>query len=575
VVLDDLHWADVPSLRLLTFAAGALRRASVLVLATYRDVEIGPGHALTETLARLAREPLTQRVALQGLTVDDVGRFLASATGTTASSRFIADLHRRTAGNPFFLGEVVQLLGSKGPLEAADPTEVPASLREAIGRRLARLPDGSQQLLTVAALAPDAFRLDVLERVEGAPDDQVLDVVEAALTDRLIVEHGEPGSYRFAHDLVRQTLSEGVSPPRRARLHAHYGEALEAVLGSRADEAAAELAHHFCQAATLTSRSAAPAGAATKGVGYARRAAAYALARLAYEPAAAHYQRALAVLDREPEPDERTYCELLLGLGDARRRSGDLAGARAALERAFELARVLGEAEWMAQAALDLGSSSSWGLWEDLWLPDDTAVRLLKAALAALPEQDSVLRARALGQLAVQFRTEDELRASSEQALQMARRLHDPLALTDALGARLVAWPVTGADERLTHADELVAMADAAGLLEPAALGRQFRVILLLQQGDMTGAEAELSRFEQAAHELRQPILLVHLRWLHSTRAILKGRLEDAERLASEAFVSHSRANPVGAREAYAGHLAFLRREQGRFAEMEPALRER
>ena len=574
VVLDDLHWADVPSLRLLAYAAGALRHSSVLVLGTYRDVEVGPGHALTETLARLAREPVTERVALRGLTEGDVGRFIAGATGAAASRRFIASLHRRTAGNPFFLGELVRLLRSEGPLEAADPTEVPTSVREVVGRRLAQLPGGSEQLLTVAALAPDAFRLDVLARVEGVSDDQVLDVVEAALAARLIVEHSEPGSYRFAHDLVRETLFEGVSAPRRARLHARYGEALEAVLGTRAEEAAAELAHHFCQAATLTPPSAAPAGAGTKGIGYARRAATHALARLAYEDAAAHYQRALVVLHREPEPDRRTRCELLLGLGDACRRCGDVAASRAALEPAFGLARDLGEAEWMARAALDLGSSSSWGLWEDLWLPDETAVRLLEGALAALPEDDSVLRARVLGQLAVQFRTEDELHTRSEQALQMARRLHDPLALTDALGARLVAWPVVGADERLPYADELVAMAHAARLREPAALGRQFRVILLLQRGDVIEAEAELARFEQAARELRQPILLVHLQWLHSMWAMLEGRLEDAERLAAEAFASHSRANPVGARAAYTGQLAFLRREQGRFAEMEPALRE-
>jgi len=577
IVLDDLHWADVPSLRLLTFAAGVLRHASVLVLGTYRDVEIGPGHALTETLARLAREPVIERVALRGLTEGDVGRFIAGATGATASRRFISSLHRRTAGNPFFLGELVRLLGSEGLLEATDPTEVPASVREVIGRRLAQLPDGSEQLLTVAALAPDAFRLDVLARVEEVPDDRVLEVVEAALAAGLIVEHHDPGSYRFAHDLVRETLYEGVSPPRRGPLHARYGEALEAVVGKRADEAAAELAHHFCQAATLTAPGSAPAGAgaATKGVGYTRRAAAHALARLAYEDAAAHYQRGLAVLDREPEPDERTYCELLLGLGDARRRCGDVAASRAALERAFELARGLGEAEWMAQAALDLGSSSSWGLWEDLWLPDETAVSLLEGALAALPEVDSVSRARVLGQLAVQFRTEDELHTRSEQALQMARRLHDPLALTDALGARLVAWPVTGADERLTYADELVVMADVAGLREPAVLGRQFRVILLLQRGDVLEAEAELARSEYAARELRQPILLVQLQWLHSMWAMLGGRLEDAERLAAEAFASHSRANPLGARAAYTGQLAFLRREQGRLAEMEPALRER
>ena len=308
------------------------------------------------------------------------------------------------------------------------------------------------------------------------------------------------------------------------------------MLGTRADEAAAELAHHFCQAATLTPPSAAPAGAGTKGVGYARQAATHGLARLAYEDAAAHYERALVVLHREPEPDKRTRCELLLGLGDARRRCGDVAASRAALEPAFGLARDLGEAEWMARAALDLGSSSSWGLWEDLWLPDETAVRLLEGALAVLPEDDSVLRARVLGQLAVQFRTEDELHTRSEQALQMARRLNDPLALTDALGARLVAWPVAGPDGRLTYADELVAMAHAARLREPAGLGRQFRVILLLQQGDVLEAEAELARFEQAARELRQPILLVHLQWLHSMWAMLEGRLEDAESLAAEAL---------------------------------------
>lgn len=134
---------------------------------------------------------------------------------------------------------------------------------------------------------------------------------------------------------------------------------------------------------------------------------------------------------------------------------------------------------------------------------------------------------------------------------------------------------MTGADERLTHADELVATADAAGLREPAVLGRQLRVILLLQRGDVLEAEAELARFEYAARELRQPILLVHLQWLHSMWAMLGGRLEDAERLAAEAVASHSRANPLGARAAYTGQLAFLRREQGRFAEMEPVLRER
>jgi hypothetical protein len=276
------------------------------------------------------------------------------------------------------------------------------------------------------------------------------------------VEHYEPGSYRFAHDLVRETLFEGVLAPRRARLHARYGEALEAVLGTRADEAAAELAHHFRKYPRR--RRPAPVRRGSVTLGRQQRTAWLGSPTRTPPPTTSGPWSSSTESPSQTSEPAASCCSAWA----TRAEGAATSPPPAALEPAFRLARELGEAEWMARAALDLGSSSSWGLWEDLWLPDETAIRLLEGALAVLPEDDSVLRARVLGQLAVQFRTEDELHTRSEQALQMARRLNDPLALTDALGARLVAWPVTGPDGRLTYADELVAMAHAARLREPA-----------------------------------------------------------------------------------------------------------
>ncbi len=513
---------------------------------------------------------------------------LAGVTGAPVPGELGARLHRRTGGNPFLLGELLRLLAAEGALADAAGSEVPATVTEVVGERLARLPGEAAVVLTVAALAPDVFGVDTLAAVTGLPGERVLELVEAALAARMVVEEpARRGGWRFAHDLLREAVYAGLSVARRARLHAAYAEALEAVLGEQAGQAAAELAHHFGQAAAWAPVAGGhagpsgrpqviqdePDGLAAKAVGYARLAAEQASARLAYEDAAGHYERALAALDRGARPQPRVRCELLLGLGDARRRSGDVTGARAALEPAFELAGELGEATWMARAALGFNSGNLWASWLDLWQPDEPSVRLLAGARGALGEGDSSLKASVLAQLAVNFHTEDELSTLSEQSLGMARRLRDPRALADALTAQLITWPVAGTDERLTHADELVAMAEASGLPEQATLGRQYRVILLLQRGDAAGARDELASFARTAEALQQPLFLVHLRWLRSMWALLEGRLGEAERLAGEAFEQHRRGNPAGARPAHAAQLAFIRHEQGRMAEMEPLVR--
>ena len=116
LVLDDLHWADEGSLRLLEFVARELAGARLLLIGTYRDVELSRRHPLSQTLAELTRERLFERIVLRGLSRDDVGRFIEAACGTAPPTELVDAVHAQTEGNPFFVTEVVRLLAQEGEL---------------------------------------------------------------------------------------------------------------------------------------------------------------------------------------------------------------------------------------------------------------------------------------------------------------------------------------------------------------------------------------------------------------------------------------------------------------------------
>jgi len=142
----------------------------------------------------------------------------------------VGAVHTRTDGNPFFLVELVRLLQAEGGLHdpaAVERSRVPVGVRDVIRRRLARLPEQTNALLAIAAVAGQEFDLDVLEVVSGL-DEGALDAVEVALLTGIVLENADrPGRYRFSHALIRQTLHDGMSSVRRARLHARVGDALE------------------------------------------------------------------------------------------------------------------------------------------------------------------------------------------------------------------------------------------------------------------------------------------------------------------------------------------------------------
>jgi predicted ATPase len=172
VVVDDLHWADMGSLGLLAFLAAELRAARLVVLGTYRDVDVAAGQPLAETLGALARQPVVERIALGGLGTADVARLVATTVGTRPGERLVRAVHERTEGNPFFVTELLRLLQSEGKLQGGDAMTaarraIPVGVREVLQRRLARLPEQTNAVLLVGAIAGRGFGLDLVEAWPG------------------------------------------------------------------------------------------------------------------------------------------------------------------------------------------------------------------------------------------------------------------------------------------------------------------------------------------------------------------------------------------------------------------------
>jgi DNA-binding SARP family transcriptional activator len=257
LILEDLHWADVPSLQLVDFLAPQLDGEPLLIVATYRTPEPGTTPALADTLGTVARFPTLERIPLSGLEPQHVGRFIAGVIGSAPDRALVDEVHDRTEGNPFFVTELVRLLQSEGMLGGDRGggelrTRVPAAVRDVIRRRLSRLPESTNALLSVGAIIGRHFDLDLLARAAGVDDDAILDLVEMALVSGLVVESGEVvGRFAFSHALIRETLYEGLSALRRARVHARVAEGLESL--PRPDDAAhaIDLAHHFSMAAPV------------------------------------------------------------------------------------------------------------------------------------------------------------------------------------------------------------------------------------------------------------------------------------------------------------------------------------
>jgi DNA-binding SARP family transcriptional activator len=564
LVLDDMHAADEPSLLLLRFMAREIADSRVLVLCAFRDVDPALGEPLLATLAELVREPRTLQVAPAGLGAAGIAEYVERATGVAPSPRLVAAIGAETEGNPLFVGELVRLLEGEGRLADADASlRIPPGVRAVIGRRTRRMSERCQELLAAASVLGREFRLGALELLSGLDRNTLLDILDDAIAERVVLDvPGAPGSLRFGHALIRDTLYEELGPPRRLRLHERAGAALEALYGADPEPHLAELALHFVAAAD--------AGTAAKALDYARRAGDRAATQLAFEEAARHYETALTL-----DGADDVRCDLLLALGDARARAGDTAASRAAYRDAAALAERQDMPDRLARAAIGYGGRFLWEVARD----DEHIVPLLERAIAALGDDDHPLRVRLLVRLAggplrdSRFPPERKAALSAE-ALAIARRIGDPATIAYAIhGYILGRHAPDHRSAQLDLATEMIALARSAGEKEREYEGLEERLVCLLEVGDMTGAASDLEAMTRLAHELRQPAHEWLVTVYRALIALLRGKLEDAEELIATARARGERVQDWSAEVTYRLQLYVLRREQGRLAEIAELVR--
>ena len=546
VILDDLHTAGRPSALLLRFAAAA-RLSRVLLLATYRTAEGTLDPDVSDVIAAL--ESASPPLVLAGLSAGDIGLMLPGA-----GADVITVVQRRSEGNPLFVSQVARLLGPGAA--AVEEVPVPAGIRQAVRRQVARLGDGEMadgtppaaEVLATAAAFGQGIDPSLVAAVLGAAPGSVARLCDQATGIGLLGPGQGVGEvYRFRHALIKETLYAELTPQSRAQAHLRIAEVLENKPGG----SNAELAHHFLRAAPVS------AEAAAQAVRHSRLAGQEALDALAYEEAAGHFRRALDVQRRAVQATPASRCELLLSLAEALIKTGPDLDAARAVDEAVRLARDANEPRLLAAAAL-LNAQHL-----DFNAPADTTAALLREAAAALDPADHPLRARTLARLAIALVPDPAAGPAVDQAVRDAREAvaSDPdggaaaAALATALAAQhYVLWGAQDPADALAAAGEIVTAAQRARQPETELDGRVLRLTHLLELGDGPAAQRVLPELDRMAESLRQPAVRLAALSRRSTLAALTGDWPATE-LARQAFETGQAAGLPDAGAVYWGQL--------------------
>jgi ATP/maltotriose-dependent transcriptional regulator MalT len=564
LILDDLHWADAPTLRLLEFLTQEMTESRLLVIGTYRDTDVSRRHQLSDTLGALIRVPHVIRLHLSGLDIEDVSHFATTTAGMTLPSWLTSAIHSQTEGNPLFVREVVRFLEQQGHLNLASPAMIPPTIRlpegirEAIGRRLNLLSATCNDVLATAAVIGHEFRLDILIRASRPrAEDAVLEALDEALAAH-IVEETASGLYQFTHTLLRITLYDELRTGERRRRHNSIGEAIEVVYRHDPTPVLSNLAYHF--------RAAGLGGAVDRAIDYARRAGHNADAALAFEEAIDLFQNALDMLDTKEMDDPDLRCRLLLALAQAQRKMHDR-GAPATFRAAADIARSRKLYVVLAEAALSYAEVTVRYI-EHL---DVRVGELLQEALDDLPPSELRLRIRLMGTLArdrLHKGRPDEARAIGSRAIAMARQQNDPATLATALaGLSDFPWQPHETEELLRDAAEMAEASLRANELELAMRAQFRRATLLLELGEIEKVSAAVEEMARLNTDLRQPFFDSYVHSIKARLALMRGSLREAEELILrvQGFGLQHQVNDPAAQMIFT-----LRRERGQLATLGP-----
>jgi class 3 adenylate cyclase/tetratricopeptide (TPR) repeat protein len=429
LVLEDLHWADESTLLLTEYLAPLLPEMPVLVLGTYRDVEVDLQHPLARVIGQLGRRRLVERVNLRRLSFDGVRAMLRELAGQPAPDQLARMIDRETEGNPFFVEEVYLhlvesgvLLDEHGRLRRdlrLDEVSVPESIRLVLGERLGRLSSSTREVLVAAAVSGRVFASDLVDEVADAGSDQLVDAFDEAERARLIKSGTTAGELMFSHELIRQTLLSGVSAVERERLHQLAAGAISRLYSDDLEAHAGELAYHLSHAGR--------AGDRDSLVHYLRLAGERAFDAAAFDDAIGYFEKALSLM---PNNHQLGRAQLLERLAMALRSVGRWQDALGTMNDALDRYQMLGQVEAIGR----LGWAMVYQLvWNARFVE---GVQVGQRTLAALGNTVSGDKARLLSALAFAISVGSDYAAATatfNQARSLAEQVGNERVMADVL----------------------------------------------------------------------------------------------------------------------------------------------
>ena len=565
-VIDDLHWADAPSLALLEFLSNELPRCRLLIVGTYRDNEVSRKSPLQHTLGGLGKDTGVVRVRLAGLPEPAIVALARLLIGSQLPSAAIAAIHNQTDGNPLFVIELLKVLIDESRDAGVEPiaVRIPDGVREAIGRRLDRLSGRGSDVLVTASVIGRVF--SAAEVSAALHDDliRVLENLEAATQTGIIERCGDAtGEYRFTHALIRETLYDEIPRLDRMRLHGRVADALVVVRAGNVEPVLSRIAHHYHEAAML--------GHVEQAAEYAARAAEHASRMQAYEEALTQYDRVIDVLTLSGQHTDERVARAMFLKGRALSYLGAFDDAAQALLKAVHAVKSSGNAEFVVDVASQLVFISVTG-------PQREIVPLLEKALTLLADDAHTARAKATASLALALRSSgdyERIERLTDQAVELATQLDDPLAADLCLSLSLLALrgrPQTL--ERRLAIDELhVEVARRADSQYVLAHAGMFQMEHLLERGriDESAAITEQTRQLSCHYALKDYLTATNgiaLTLLRGEWIGLEGRIEALRELGSR-----NRTRREGAEGVYGAQMFALKRDLGQLSELEPLVR--
>ncbi len=422
ILLDDLQWADAPTLLFVEYLADELADLPILVVGTYTLEAVSTSTPLHATLARLHRHRSIESISIEPLSRDEIGQLLGVSGGAEPPAPLVEAVHEATEGNAFFAGEIVrQLVERPGVVTEAgwDPSvtladlEVPEGVRLVIESRFAKLAPATRTILSTVGLLGRTFSLELLETLVDAPEDELLDAIDEAERVHFIISSVDADSIRFAfkHELIRKTMVSQLSHLRLQRLHGRIADALEEVYAPSLASHAATIASHLEHAG----RGVAP----ERMIRFLSMAGDRAVESAAFEDAVSHFGRALETI---PEGDPAARAGVLEGLATAERSLGHLEAALSVWDEALEAFAVAGDRHSVARVALDAALQVAW------WRRGADVSRLVNRGLAALDDERSATRGGLLavsGMLASQSGSYERGEGLLDEALALVTEHHD------------------------------------------------------------------------------------------------------------------------------------------------------